>query len=124
MQLTRAVAHAGLLLIGVSSSAAGALEIALRDRPEVVLYDIRLPGMDGIEVIRRITELYAPCIIAMVAQADEAAAAANAGAAASVIKPADTADILNALPECVRRFSHAVVNHAQPAPKKPTHKDG
>jgi two-component system nitrogen regulation response regulator GlnG len=123
MQLKRAVAVAGLVLIGISSSAAGALEVALRDRPEVILYDIRLPGLDGMEVVRQLVEAYQPCIIAMVAQSDEAAAALSAGAAASIMKPADTADLLNALPECVKRYTHAVVNDSQPARDEPTRKE-
>ena len=123
MQLKRAVSLAGLVLIGISSSAAGALEVALRDRPEVILYDIRLPGLDGMEVIRQLAEAYQPCIIAMVAQAEEASAAINAGAAASIMKPADTADLLNALPESVRRYTHAVVTDSQPAREEPTRKE-
>jgi two-component system, cell cycle response regulator DivK len=32
------------------------VEIALRERPDLVLCDIRLPGMDGFEVMRRLKE--------------------------------------------------------------------
>jgi CheY-like chemotaxis protein len=51
---------AGFTVTGAASSAPEALSLAERDRPQLALVDIRLPGeMDGIELARALRERYA-----------------------------------------------------------------
>ena len=53
-------------VVGEVSDGRAAVEAAIRDRPDVVLMDIQMPGVDGIEATRRLTArlgTYAPRIL-------------------------------------------------------------
>jgi DNA-binding NarL/FixJ family response regulator len=72
-----------------TTSAEQALEVATAIRPDVVLMDIDLPGMSGIDAMRRLAALeHAPAVVALSAfqQGDVVADALEAGAAAYVPK--------------------------------------
>src|ERR671933_325244 len=41
---------------GAASDGASAIELALRRKPEVVIMDVRMPGMDGLEATKMLSE--------------------------------------------------------------------
>jgi two-component system, NarL family, nitrate/nitrite response regulator NarL len=90
--------HAGLELVGEADGGEAALEAIERLRPDVVLLDLRMPDIDGLEVLERLRELDPPptCRVLLVsASLDEGIehAARAAGAAGCVSKGLARADI-------------------------------
>jgi DNA-binding NarL/FixJ family response regulator len=56
----------GFDAIGEAMSGSAALEMASRLRPDVVLLDVRMPGMDGIETARRLAELVPDAFVVLI----------------------------------------------------------
>lgn len=71
---------------------AEALEAAGRTRPDLVLLDVRMPGMDGVEVLRRLRELHPGLAVIMITANEDVALARQMlqlGAFDYVAKPFD-----------------------------------
>jgi len=64
-------AYPDLQVIGEASSGELALELITQLHPDVVLMDIRLPGMNGIEVTRQLTRDHPDIRVLMVSAYDE-----------------------------------------------------
>ena len=63
-------AHPDLQVVGDADSGEVALALVNQLRPDVVLLDIRLPGMNGIEVTRRLTRDHPEVRVLMVSAYD------------------------------------------------------
>jgi DNA-binding NarL/FixJ family response regulator len=82
-------ATSGFESVGDAASGAEALRRVDRLRPTLVLLDVYLPGMDGFETARRLTDAHPECVVVLVSVEDLeglAPAAASCGAAAIVRK--------------------------------------
>ena len=87
-------------VVGEASDGAEAVELARRLKPDVVLMDIRMPVLDGIEATRHLLRDEAPpYILALTTFEDDDVlwGAIEAGAAGFVLKDAPAADLVGAI---------------------------
>jgi DNA-binding NarL/FixJ family response regulator len=90
----------GLEVVGEAGDGLAAVALAERRRPDVVLMDVRMPGVDGIEATRRIMRLPAPprVIVLTTFDRDEYVyEALRAGASAFLLKDAREHELLAAI---------------------------
>jgi DNA-binding NarL/FixJ family response regulator len=91
---------AGIDLVATASNGEEAVALVGEHRPEVVLMDLRMPRMDGIEATRRLRELHPDIrVIALTTYADDESVlgALRAGARGYLTKDASAGDILSAI---------------------------
>ena len=89
----------GFTVVGEAGNGAEAVEAARRTKPDVILMDVRMPVMDGIEATRRITESTdVRALILTTFDLDEYVfAALRAGASGFLLKDTLPADLLTAI---------------------------
>lgn len=78
--------------VETARSGAEALAVVERERPDLVLLDIRMPGLDGVETLRRIRSLDGGVVVIMVTANEDVALARETlklGAFDYVAKPFD-----------------------------------
>ena len=119
-----------LVVVGEAPDGAEALRALRADPADVVLMDVRMPVMDGVEATRRITDANLPTRVLVLTTFDldeYAFAALKAGASGFLLKDARPADLLNAIrnvaagdavvaPSTTRRLLDHVVPTLSPTP--------
>jgi DNA-binding NarL/FixJ family response regulator len=124
-----------LTVVGEAGTGTEAVELARDTRPDVVVMDIRMPGMDGIEATRQVTAApEAPAVLVLTTFDDDeyVYAALRAGASGFLVKDMALDDILAAIrvvaagealiaPTVTRRLIEAFVGRSAPpaAPRRP-----
>jgi pilus assembly protein CpaE len=90
----------GLVVIGSARTGAEAVQQAGELRPDIVLMDINMPDMDGIEACRQLSQLSPRSRVMMMSVQSDMAylkQAMNAGAREFLIKPFDYDELVNAI---------------------------
>lgn len=56
----------GFEQVGEAASGPQGLQAAMRTRPDLVLLDVRMPGMDGIETARRLRDVCPDAVVVLI----------------------------------------------------------
>jgi DNA-binding NarL/FixJ family response regulator len=125
--------HPDLEVVGEAATGAEAVQLVRNVSPDVVVMDIRMPGMDGIEATRQVTAGPATTRVLMLTTFDDddhVYGALRAGASGFVVKDMELDDILAAIrvvaagdaliaPSVTRRLIADFVGRPAAAPERP-----
>ncbi|MEU1391563.1 MULTISPECIES: response regulator transcription factor [unclassified Nonomuraea] len=93
-------AEPGLRVVGEAGDGAAVLPVVRRERPDVVLMDVRMPAMDGIQATRRLVALDDPpkvLVVTTFENDDHVYDALRAGASGFLLKRTRPDDLLQAI---------------------------
>lgn len=97
---TLLAATPGIEVIGEAANGAEVIELAANLQPDVILMDLKMPGINGIEATRRIHRTsphIALLIVTMFADDTSVFPAIRAGASGYLLKDADQAELVRAI---------------------------
>jgi len=98
-------AEPDLEVIGEASDGQSAVELALREQPDVFLMDVRMPGLDGIQATEQIVAAQAPTRVLVLTTFDldeNVYRAVKAGAAGFLLKDLPAEDLVAAIRHAAR----------------------
>jgi DNA-binding NarL/FixJ family response regulator len=101
----------GLDVVGEATDGESAVEVVTARQPDVVLMDLAMPRMNGIEATRRITRAMPHIgivVLTMVENDDSVSAAMQAGARGYLLKSARKPDIVRAVADGEAIFGPAI----------------
>ncbi|MDO1559456.1 response regulator transcription factor [Brevundimonas sp. 2R-24] len=97
----------GVTLIGALSDSREALARINRERPDVLILDISMPGLNGLELIANLAKGYAPAVIYVTAFQSFAVDAFERAAVDYLVKPASSERLRMALDRARERLNNA-----------------
>jgi len=106
MDLREMLTNLGYLVVGEAGDGKSAVNLARELRPEVVIMDVRMPDMDGIEAARILTEERIAPVVLLTAfsQRELIDRAKEAGVVGYLVKPVQEADLAPAIEVALSRF--------------------
>jgi response regulator NasT len=105
--LKEMLANLGYLVVGDVGDGQSAVNLARELKPDVVLMDIKMPNMDGIEAARILTEEQIAPVVLLTAygQKELVDQAKEAGVVGYLVKPFRETDLLPAIEVALSRFN-------------------
>ena len=110
LDLRKTLENMGHQVVGEAGDGAKAVEIARELKPDIIILDIKMPEMDGIEAAKMLTtEAVAPVLLLTAySQKDLVDRAKDAGVFAYLVKPFKEADLLPAMEIAISRYDEFV----------------
>jgi response regulator NasT len=110
LDLKEMLEEEGYQVVGEAADGASAVTLADRHRPDLVVLDVKMPGLDGISAAERIVAArHAPVVmLTAFSQPDLVARAREAGAMAYVVKPFTKAELMPAIEMAMSRYDELV----------------
>ena len=107
MDLREMLTNLGYLVVGDVGDGRSAVSLARELRPDIVIMDIKMPDMDGIEAAQLLTEeKIAPVLLLSAYSQQELVQRANkAGVVGYLVKPYQESDLTPAIEVALARFS-------------------
>lgn len=96
------MAEPDLMVVGEAADGSAAVELAIRLRPQVVITDVAMPGLNGLEVTREVVRRLPGTrvvVLSMYANEGYIQQALRYGASAFVLKDSQAADLIRAVRE-------------------------
>ena len=106
LDLKETLEEEGYQVIGESGRGDQALELIRELRPDLAILDVKMPGMDGLEVARQIDveKICGVLILTAFSQREMVEHARDAGALAYLVKPFQKSDLIPAIEVAIGRF--------------------
>jgi AmiR/NasT family two-component response regulator len=107
LDLVEMLKEEGYDVVGEAGDGGTAVALATELRPDLVIMDIKMPVMDGIEAARRIAEARIAPVVILTAfsQRDLVERARDAGAMAYLVKPFNKGDLVPAIEVAASRYT-------------------
>jgi two-component system, response regulator PdtaR len=107
LDLKEMLEEEGFEVVGEASDGEAAIRLAKERRPDLVIMDIKMPGMDGLTAAERLVEddVAAVLILTAFSQRDLVQRAAEAGAMGYLVKPFQKSDLMPALDIALARYA-------------------
>ena len=90
-------------VVGEAADGSEALEVTCQQRPDVLVLDMMMPGKNGADVLRALSEYSRPdrpCVVAYSASPSHLELAGELGADRTVLKSGDMTDLLSVVAGC------------------------
>jgi two-component system, response regulator PdtaR len=107
MNLKETLVGLGYLVVGEAGDGVSAINLARELRPDLVVMDIKMPKLDGIQAAEILTQERIAPVLLLTAYSDRdlVERAKEAGVVAYLVKPFREADLLPALEVALARFN-------------------